>query len=263
MSRYADARAKAFEKTSAPQQPKIILFGDSLTERAFGTESHGFGAVLQNRYAQKAEVQNWAHVPLAKFEANIRHYVDMVLTEPATEGTKVILITPPPIGIKTAQINESTDPSIVQVLTKQLMEKRGYETYINKKVYAEKIMQIAEEYEEETTLVAGLDFWKAMIELADKRTIGTGKLARGRTLTGEGEEIVKLLPGTGLPGAEQFGDRVFLDGLHLGPDGYDVLSQVLLSLINTKWPELRSDRLPQQVGSQPSPETPQVDNDNT
>jgi hypothetical protein len=38
--------------------PKMILFGDSLTERSFNVENRGFGAVLQNYYARRVDVVN-------------------------------------------------------------------------------------------------------------------------------------------------------------------------------------------------------------
>jgi lysophospholipase L1-like esterase len=38
--------------------PQIVLFGDSLTEWSFEDHNRGFGWVLQQRYAGKAEVVN-------------------------------------------------------------------------------------------------------------------------------------------------------------------------------------------------------------
>ncbi|KAF2838657.1 SGNH hydrolase [Patellaria atrata CBS 101060] len=52
-----------------------------------------------------------ASVPLEEFEENLRAYVDVVLTASGWEGTKVILITPPPINIRAPrQSNISIGP---------------------------------------------------------------------------------------------------------------------------------------------------------
>ncbi|KAI9772521.1 MAG: hypothetical protein M1840_000726 [Geoglossum simile] len=246
--------------------PKIILFGDSLTERSYSTQNHGFGAVLQDYYARKADVLSrgvsgyntrWMrkpfeniisalkaegskppllftiflgandavppgysqHVPLEEFETHLRYYVDTLLNNEVTKGTKIILISPPPIDVLSPSFNRS-----VQLLQRE---------YENKKLYAAKVMEVANSYKKRGDPVEGLDFWTAMInyglEMGKKQNILEDK---GR------------LPGSGLPGAVEFGTSVLGDGLHLGPDGYDVLSHELKSLITTKWPELRRMNAP-------------------
>ncbi|KAI9847078.1 MAG: hypothetical protein M1837_003196 [Sclerophora amabilis] len=252
-----------------PLFPKIILFGDSLTERSFKDCPNGFGSVLENYYAERAAVQNWgfsgynstrlkphftsiirslqstnsspplfitiflgandaclppssAHVPLPQYEANIRRYVDEILEHPMTAGTKVILITPPPISIKAPLEDEFEIPAVTAAIKKAAVEQRGYKTYMNKKLYAEKIMEIARDYEAKTDLVAGLNFWEAMIKLGNQQrsdedvnnSAGTGKVSESRS---ESESECDAPPGSGCLGARDFGDDVFVDGLHLGP----------------------------------------------
>jgi len=44
--------------TERKRLPQIILFGDSLTEWSFDEATAGFGWVLENKYAGKAEIVN-------------------------------------------------------------------------------------------------------------------------------------------------------------------------------------------------------------
>ncbi len=41
-----------------PRLPKVILFGDSLTDWSFEDDTYGFGAVLTDHYSGRAEVVN-------------------------------------------------------------------------------------------------------------------------------------------------------------------------------------------------------------
>jgi hypothetical protein len=110
--------------------------------------------------------------------------------------TKIVLITPPPINIP--------DPTLPEENTKK---GRGYRTYMSKKRYAEKIMQIAADYEE-TGRVVGLDLWNALIDAALDDQGRSGD---------EGRYDEERLPGCGLSGAKAFRGGYFTDGLHFGP----------------------------------------------
>ena len=68
-------------------------------------------------------------------------------------------------------------------------------------------MQIAKDYEGKTKLVAGLDFWTAMVE-----SVQPGAVAAVEAGTANA-----VLPGSGLLGAKDFGTDVLTDGLHFGP----------------------------------------------
>lgn len=167
------------------------------------------------------------YVPLPTFEANIRFFVETILTQDDMADTKIVLITPPPINIPSPVPGSDDEEDMKeQNLIKRKMT--GYRTYMSKKRYAERIMQIAEEYGV-TNRVVGVDFW--------------GDLVRSR-LQEVGEDYdEEKLPGSGLYGARDFGDDYFTDGLHLNKKGYNVLSKGLFETMIAKWPALATERL--------------------
>jgi lysophospholipase L1-like esterase len=167
---------------------------------------------------------------LYTFEANIRFYVETILTQDIMSNTKIVVITPPPINIPITHISKASQEEI-QELNERKKQERGYKTYLSKKKYAERVMQIAEEYKE-TGRVVGLDFWG---DLVKARLQEDGKIFD--------EE---LLPGSGLCGALDFGeisDGYFTDGLHLGTKAYTILSNALYEKVLTHWPDLAPERL--------------------
>lgn len=176
------------------------------------------------------------YVPLEDFEANIREFVDSVLIEDKMADTKIVLITPPPINIPDPMEDINIGPvtaTAAATITKDPKRDRGYRTYLSKKIYAEKIMEIAEDYEE-TERVIGLNLWKALIEAALK---DQGRFGDEDAYTEE------RLPGCGLKWAKAFKGGYFTDGLHFGPLAYDVLSKELLEVTWKKWPEVAPHRL--------------------
>ncbi|KAF2473915.1 SGNH hydrolase [Lindgomyces ingoldianus] len=175
-----------------------------------------------------------AHVPLPKFEDNIRDYVETILDEEGLENTKIVLITPPPINIPDPNPDEiDIGPAASAAEEYDAKKSRGYRTYMSKKQYGDKIMEIAAFYEE-TGRVAGLNYWKALIDagLADQNRSGE-----------EDEYHEDRLPGCGLKWAKAFKKGYFTDGLHLDGLAYDVLSKELLDLVLTKWPELAPEKV--------------------
>jgi lysophospholipase L1-like esterase len=138
------------------------------------------------------------YVPLPDFEANIRDFVDQVLTNDEMANTKIVLITPPPINIrKPLPMGPEDSPVDPQ-------KDQGYKTYMSKKKYAEKIMQIAASHED-TSRVVGLDLWKALVNAALK----------DQDRLGDPDAYDELrLPGCGLDGVEEFKPGYFTDGLH-------------------------------------------------
>ncbi|KAI8942646.1 hypothetical protein NX059_000699 [Plenodomus lindquistii] len=168
------------------------------------------------------------YVPWPEFEANIRMFVETILTQDAMSNTKIVLIGPPPINGSSCDIGEAQSTSDVEEINRWRKEGPRYKTYMSKKRYAEGMMRIAEEYEE-TGRVVGLNFWQDIVDALVKEE--------------EGEFDEELPPGSGLLGARCFEKGWFTDGLHLDVKGYDVLSKALLKLITSKWPELEPERL--------------------
>jgi hypothetical protein len=181
------------------------------------------------------------YVPLPRFEYNIREFVEIILTQDALRSTKIVLITPPPINIPDAVPEDEDEddflgPAAAAALKASRQdpkEDRGYKTYMSKKRYAEKIMEIAQSYEE-TGRVVGFDYWKSLV---DK---GLEDQGRHRDEDAYDEE---RLPGCGLKLAKEFGKGYFTDGLHLGARGYNVLSAGLLELMLKKWPDLEPEKI--------------------
>lgn len=167
------------------------------------------------------------YVPLPTFEANIRKFVETVLVQDAMADTKIVLITPPPINIPSPNA-KGKDEDALRDANKAKKEMRGYKTYMSKKRYAERVMQIAQEYEE-TERVIGLDFWGDLVR------------ARSQDLGEDYDE--DRLPGSGLYGARDFGEGYFTDGLHLDKKGYNILSKGLYDAMLSKWPELSPAQL--------------------
>ncbi len=112
--------------------------------------------------------------------------------------TKIVLITPPPINIPSPD-DEAISVAEATNLNEEMKEQMGYRTYMSKKKYGERIMQIASEYEE-TGRVIGLDFW--------------GHLVRARLQELGQDYDDEKLPGSGLYGASDFSEEYFTDGLH-------------------------------------------------
>ena len=167
-------------------------------------------------------------VPWPLFSANIRGFLDTILTERAMEDTKIVLITPPPINTTLVEKTDGSTAEEIEEMNAYRKEAPRFKTYMSKKRYAEGIMQIADEYAE-TQRVVGLNFWKHVIDAM---------------LQEEGDEYDEHVPpGCGLLGSKNFPSGWFTDGLHLDVKGYGVLSKALFELVTSKWPELAPERL--------------------
>jgi isoamyl acetate esterase len=147
-------------------------------------------------------------IPLSSFEENIRQFVDDVLKEEGLFNTKIVLITPPPINIP-EPVPTSDDIDLGPAMDRKLKAhdpklERGYRAYMNKKAFADKILEIAHSYEG-TGRVVGLNFWKALVDAA----------LRDQDRFGAADAYDEdKLPGCGLPGAREFKQGYFSDGLH-------------------------------------------------
>ena len=123
------------------------------------------------------------------------------------DSTKVILITPPPINISTPRVELDEGPMMAKWMRDHATN-IGFQTYMSKRIYAQKVMEIANSYEKKTDRVAGCDFWTQIIDW--------GKAKYGSSEESDDASNMKL-PGSGVIGAKEFGKDVFVDGLHLGP----------------------------------------------
>lgn len=123
---------------------------------------------------------------------------------------------------------------IKEVAKVDFKEDRGYRTWSSKRDYARKVVEIGEEYAGKTELVGVLDFWTKLTEF------GRAEAEKGGWVKGEGELDV----GCGAPSGAEFGRGVFVDGLHLGEKGYEVLGREMITLITKKWPELKRENMP-------------------
>ncbi|PGH00290.1 hypothetical protein GX51_05894 [Blastomyces parvus] len=267
--------------------PRIYLFGDSLTERACYESDNGFARKLEEYYDGRVEIINEGiqttkslrrifereiineitdrgapgplfvtiflgandaclissgpYVPLPEFEEHIRHYVNSILDHPSAQSTKVILISPPPVDVPSSGMEPADDlPGVTDAMQSIAKLSRAYKTWASKRVFAEKIVAIGKEFEGKTDRVAVLDFWTAITKAKCKE--------QGVTEEGFHElDIEERLPGSGLPGATEFGKEFFVDGLHFGSKGYEVLSRELFGLFLAKWPELERQKFPLRV----------------
>lgn len=146
------------------------------------------------------------YVPLPQFSDNIREFVEEIMIQDRLAETKIVLITPPPINVSDPlpEGENHLGPAFVKAVGQHNDPKddRGYRTWVSKKRYAERVMEIAKEYEE-TGRIVGLDYWKALEEAGlEEQEI-------------KGEEDKDKWPGCGLPSAKAFGTGWFTDGLHL------------------------------------------------
>ncbi|KAF2873408.1 SGNH hydrolase-type esterase domain-containing protein [Massariosphaeria phaeospora] len=174
------------------------------------------------------------YVPLPAFEENIRLYVDTILSETSMANTNIVLLTPPPINIPDTRYDDGgVDIGPAGAVERDPKQERGYRTYMSKKRYAEKVMEIAGSYDD-TGRVAGLHLWRAFVDaaLADQNRLGD-----------EDAYTEDRLPGCGLKGAKQFKQGYFDDGLHLDALGYNLVSTALLEVVLGKWPELAPERI--------------------
>ncbi|KAF2758931.1 SGNH hydrolase [Pseudovirgaria hyperparasitica] len=260
--------------------PRIILLGDSLTQGGFQPDTKGYGWALQRYYSTRAVVVNkgingittesirhhfnsiltditapnapptklfsiflgandgclhpWG-VPLPEFAANMTAFVEKLTTHPALTGLKVVLIATPPINVRDAD----RDTSLGSVETAK--KRAGWRNYVSKKTYAEKVMEIAQGFENRGVEVVGVDLWGALVDaaLVDQ---GRGDEEGGRgDRRGKYEE--ERLPGCGLPDSREFPDGYFCDALHFEWKAYEVLTKVFQETVFAKWPELQADRI--------------------
>lgn len=167
-----------------------------------------------------------AHVPLPKYVANLRHFVDSALREPVFEHATIVIISPPPIDVTGTDLDEAdyipqlrgkSEDEKLKGLREITRSNIGHRTYLSKRLYARKAMEVAREYERLTTednanatpRVFGLDFWSFLT--ADELCERGWETSADQVDQMDAEQ----LPGCGMPMVGGFRDEVFTDGLHL------------------------------------------------
>lgn len=178
-----------------------------------------------------------ANVPIDDFERYLRGYIDQIIHHPSWEPKpKVLLVTPPPINIGAVadadgegqdddELNLGPTMARAMELEREAAKEGiAYRTWMSKRTYAERVMSIANSYPADQ--VAGLDLWTVFIQAACDQH-GKGWI--------EGK-----LPGCGLPGARAFPSGYFTDGLHLGTNGYEIVTEAVSKSIERRWPGLLS-----------------------
>jgi hypothetical protein len=156
-----------------------------------------------------------AQVTLQKYTENMHAFIDTILACKSMKTTKVLLIPPPPINVPEPRLpshldGDEDDDAEVAKFEDECKESWGFKAWLAKKEYADRVIEIAGTYQEDR--VAAVDFWRALTDYE--------LVKEGRDELPPGPVDVSVngkWPGSGLPGAEEFGRDVFLpDRLHLG-----------------------------------------------
>ncbi|KAI5362255.1 Putative SGNH hydrolase-type esterase domain, SGNH hydrolase superfamily [Septoria linicola] len=240
---------------------QFLLFGDSITQHSFSQErGFAFGAALANEYVRRLDVINrgfsgyntrqalevlphvipprshsrvrfmtvWfgandarlpdtpgepqQHIPLDEYVDNTR----AVLTHPDVRGheeVRIILITPPPVDERKGLASDQAgNPNNGNVIRRRATVTRDY---------AAAIVKLGEEQG-----VQVLDLWSIMIRRAggvveDPVPVGAIEMPQNDVL-----------------------QSFLYDGLHLSPEGYEVLFEETMALIKKVWPDQNPDGLP-------------------
>lgn len=138
----------------------------------------------------------------------MRNYAQSVLSSEAMKGTRVVLIAPPPIDVSaTVSDLKDVDEKDLEVMRDYARSGRGHRTWGEKRRYAKAVVELGKEMEMQSDRVLWLDLWTKISE------------AKCKKLGKEMEDLEKeqTLPGSGMPGAVEFGREWFVDGLHFGP----------------------------------------------
>jgi hypothetical protein len=152
---------------------------------------------------------------LEKYTENMHAFIDTILASASMKTTKVVLITPPPINIREPRCEDPSDDDAdddagMSKFENDCRESWGFQAWLAKKEYADRLIEIAGTYQEDR--VAAVDFWRALTDYALVKE-GRDELPPGlvdASLNGK-------WPGSGLPGAKEFEIDVFRpDRLHLG-----------------------------------------------
>ncbi|KAI9671268.1 MAG: hypothetical protein M1829_004675 [Trizodia sp. TS-e1964] len=231
--------------TSVSSYPRIILFGDSLTEKSFDPALRGFGAALQHHYARRADVLNRGYggyntrwllprlstllTPLLASQPPPALLVLLIGTNDAVPVGRVHHV---PLDEFTSNLQaivthvRSTAPTTALLLVTpppidmpnlKGMFKRPAGAWEVVEKYADEVQGVGAEFDG----VEVLDTWKLLL--------------------GDGNA------GSGNAGAKPLGPEVLCDGLHLGVKGNQALFTGIKKSISTAWPSLAIENMPLQA----------------
>jgi isoamyl acetate esterase len=167
------------------------------------------------------------HVPLARYEDNIREIVGHPCV--TAQGPRILLITPPPIDEYSNEITEAA---------------KGYasrqRTAEHTKKYADACRRTGEELG-----LAVLDLWSSMMGKAGWD--GTGPLPGSKVLPRNPVLEAFLLDGLSTR-LQKFNELILTStgqpGLHLSPEGYAFLFEEVMAIMRDRWP----DQAPEALG---------------
>nr|POE66160.1 isoamyl acetate-hydrolyzing esterase 1 like [Quercus suber] len=246
---------------------QFLLFGDSITQHSSAGDGgeFNFGGALTNAYMRKLDIVNRGlsgynssqalhvlpnilpspiharlrlmtiffgandarlpnmpggpeqHVSLDQYKANLKSIVAHPSLK-AHSNVRVILITPPPIEErKLHETDLRKFPELGHTLRR---------TAANTARYAEVVRHVGQELQ-----IPVLDIWSAMMSRASS-----------------GEMVFHETPPKPLPGSLEMApnavlDKFLHDGLHFSSEGYKVLYDELIMLIQATWPDQAPDKL--------------------
>ncbi|KAI7230968.1 hypothetical protein KC330_g6668 [Hortaea werneckii] len=157
------------------------------------------------------------HVSLESFKANLRAMATLPQLREHHPGSKVLLVTPPPVDERLCEADDAG---------KGIFHPRR--TAETTAMYAQAVRDVGAEVGGVGADVAVLDLWGCFMRVAG--------WVPGEPLVGS-KDVEQMDPEKG--GLE----RSLKDGVHLTGEGNRVLFSELVALINRTWPELDAERL--------------------
>lgn len=260
-SKGVQTRGVVFDMSRALYD-QVVLFGDSITQYAFNPNVFSYGSALADVYQRRLDVigrgfsgynTNWAmpileqilprngiepsdpkllllviffgandaclphspqHVPIDQFSSNLHKMISFIRSKDSpyySSHTRIILITPPPI-----------DPERWQSTRTVPLDRPDREVKVTK-AYAEAVVQVAKE-----ASIPVVDLWNGIMDRVNEEA------------PPEQRNLLEKLTTCQRSGLEKY----LTDGLHLDGPGYQVLYDILMPLIKSKYPELDPDNIP-------------------
>ncbi|KAL1964988.1 hypothetical protein VTN77DRAFT_6188 [Rasamsonia byssochlamydoides] len=235
-----------------PEYEQFLLFGDSITQLSNDQKlGFGFSAALQNAYARRLDVINRGfsgyttahaikvlpkffpppqrarirfmtiffgandavlppyaqHVPLSQYKENLKAIVEHPMVR--AQNPKIIILTPPPINEYQLEIFDA---------------EKGFPTpsraASNTRLYADACREVAN-----SLGIPVVDIWTAFMKAAGWQ--------EGQPLAGS-----KDIPRNDIL------EGLFTDGLHFSGEGYKIMFDEVMKVIQATWPDQVPERLP-------------------